>query len=430
MGCEVADVTELEANAARALEIARAFGDTNLEIRALAESGLALVSLGQTSEGLDRLDEALAAVIGGEAGDLMTSGLTCCAVVSACERLGDVERLTHLLESLRRMASERFRGFESPILTSHCSQAYGGLLCEAGRWDEAEAALRRALAVSNCAGHHAAAAARLAELRIHQNRTAEAAELLRGWEDRLEVAPALAQLHEARDELDLAGSTLRWALREQETNLVVSAPLWSRLVDVERRRGDLAGAAEAAARLESIAGELLVPGVRALALLSRARVRAAGGEDAEADLIAALRQLREGERPRLRGEIHLELAGAKRDRNPAAATTEARAALAIFERLGSRRDVDRAAALLRSLGVTVRATAGPRGRTDLEELSRREREVVPLLAEGLSNTEIAGRLFVTPKTVEHHVTSILAKLGLRSRAEVAAWAAHRRASGN
>jgi DNA-binding CsgD family transcriptional regulator len=425
MGCDVADVAELEANSARALDLARDFGDTNLEIRALAESGLALISLGRTPEGLERLDEALTAVISGEVDDLMTSGLTCCAVVSACERLGDVDRLTHLLESLRRLASERFHGFESPILTSHCSQAYGGMLAEAGRWEEAESALQRAIAVSNCAGHHAAAAARLAELRIHQNRTVEAAELLLGWEDRLEAAPALAQLHDARGELDLCASTLRWAIRQQETNLVTSAPLWAHLVEVERRRHDLVGAEEAASRLEALAGELPSPGVQALALLSRGRLQTAGGEDAEAHLQAALRKLHDGGQPRLRGEIHLALAEAKRERDLAAATTEARAALAIFERLGSRRDSDRAAALLRSLGVSVRPGNRANGRREMEMLSRREREVVPLLAEGLSNAEIARRLFVTPKTVEHHVTSILGKLGLRTRAEVAAWAAHR-----
>jgi DNA-binding NarL/FixJ family response regulator len=55
-------------------------------------------------------------------------------------------------------------------------------------------------------------------------------------------------------------------------------------------------------------------------------------------------------------------------------------------------------------------------------LSRREREVVPLLAVGLSNAEIAKQLFITPKTVEHHVTNILGRLGLRTRTEVAAWA--------
>jgi DNA-binding CsgD family transcriptional regulator len=421
MGCEVPDVTELEASAARALEVARTFHDTNLEIRALAESGLALISLGRTADGLERLDEALAAVISGEVPDFVTCGFTCCAVVSACALLGDIDRLTRLIESLRRVAIERFNAYQSPILTSHCHQTYGRMLSEAGRWDEAEVELRRAVEVSVCAGHRASAMASLADLRIHQNRTAEAVVLLRGWEDRLETAPAQAKLHDARDELDLAVSILRWALREQETNLVASAPLWAHLVEIECRR-DLPAADEAASRLESIAGSLASPGLRALARLSRGRVQTARREDAVATLQEALRDLGDDERPRLRAEIHIALAEAERERDVAAATTQARAGLAIFDRLGARRDADRAAFLLRSLGVSVRVGANAAGRRGLDMLSRREREVVPLLAEGLSNADIAKQLFITPKTVEHHVTNILGRLGLRTRTEVAAWA--------
>jgi DNA-binding CsgD family transcriptional regulator len=269
--------------------------------------------------------------------------------------------------------------------------------------------------------------ASLADLRIHQNRSAEAVVLLRGWEDRLETAPAQAKLHDSRDELDLAVSVLRWALREQETNLVASAPLLAHLVDVESRR-DVAAADEAASRLELIAGSLASPGIRALARLSRGRVQTARGEDAVATLLAALRELGEDERPRLRAEIHIALAEAEQGQDVAAATTQARAGLAIFERLGARRDADRAAALLRSLGVSVRAGADAAGRRGLELLSRREREVVPLLAAGLSNAEIAKQLFITPKTVEHHVTNILGRLGLHTRTEIAAWA-HRTAGG-
>jgi DNA-binding NarL/FixJ family response regulator len=55
-------------------------------------------------------------------------------------------------------------------------------------------------------------------------------------------------------------------------------------------------------------------------------------------------------------------------------------------------------------------------------LTPREREVAALLAEGLSNSEIARRLFISAKTASVHVSNILAKLGMASRAEVAAWA--------
>jgi DNA-binding NarL/FixJ family response regulator len=55
-------------------------------------------------------------------------------------------------------------------------------------------------------------------------------------------------------------------------------------------------------------------------------------------------------------------------------------------------------------------------------LSRREREVVILVARGLSNRQVAGELSISPATVERHVANVLAKLGFHSRAQIAAWA--------
>ena len=56
------------------------------------------------------------------------------------------------------------------------------------------------------------------------------------------------------------------------------------------------------------------------------------------------------------------------------------------------------------------------------ELTKREREVAALLTEGLTNSELARRLFISPKTAAVHVSNILMKLHMASRAEVAAWA--------
>ncbi len=100
------------------------------------------------------------------------------------------------------------------------------------------------------------------------------------------------------------------------------------------------------------------------------------------------------------------------------ALTTARTARDAFERLGARRDADEASALLRDLGVAGRTVA----HGERDELTAREREVLALVAAGLSNAEIARRLVISPKTAEHHVGRVLGKLGVRSRAEAAAHA--------
>ena len=75
---------------------------------------------------------------------------------------------------------------------------------------------------------------------------------------------------------------------------------------------------------------------------------------------------------------------------------------------------DRAESLARRLqGASMRADG---------ELTSREREVAALVADGLTNGQLAERLFISPKTAAVHVSNILAKLGLSSRAEIAAWA--------
>jgi len=100
------------------------------------------------------------------------------------------------------------------------------------------------------------------------------------------------------------------------------------------------------------------------------------------------------------------------------ALAEGQAAKAAFEQLGARRLADGAAELLRKLGA-----GGRSGARVAEPLSRREQEVLELVGLGLSNAQIGARLFISPKTVEHHVGHVLAKLNLRNRAAAAAYIA-------
>src|SRR5262249_45939933 len=103
----------------------------------------------------------------------------------------------------------------------------------------------------------------------------------------------------------------------------------------------------------------------------------------------------------------------------AAAASDARER---FLAIGALRAAERAEAVLGSLGVR-----SPQGNRGAGPLSPRELQVAGLIAEGLSNPAIARRLYVSRPTVASHVGHILTKLGLTSRAQVAAWVAERRA---
>jgi LuxR family maltose regulon positive regulatory protein len=162
--------------AERGLELARRIGSPDVEPVALALRGLALIGEGAAREGMELLDEASAAALGGEVRDALSVGLTCCYLIGACEQVRDFDRAAQWCLRLREFCTRH----EFTALLTNCRLQYGSVLTAQGEWDEAERQLLAALQDMKrwrpalLPGVHA----RLAELRRRQGRCEEAREFL------------------------------------------------------------------------------------------------------------------------------------------------------------------------------------------------------------------------------------------------------------
>jgi ATP/maltotriose-dependent transcriptional regulator MalT len=412
------DPRSAERWAREAREVAREAGDTDLVLCAVSLLGEALVETGRVEEGASLLDEAMAGALSGEADNLDTVVLTSCRTIMSCSRGGEVSRATQWI----RAADDFNRRYGSPHLYTTCRIHYGSILFAAGEWERAEEELRAALRIGKAAepALHAEALAKLAELRLAQGRTEEAARLLSGYEDHRAAVLAVATLRLAQGEAAVASSILRRRLRELDEDSLGGSAVLELLAETEIARDAVEEAVALAKRLvefgaRSSSGLMIARGERAG---GRAMLATGAPGPAIEHLERALATFGRLEMPLERGRTKLLLAHALAEDGREIAIAEARAALEGFEELGAARDADAAAAFLRSLGVKA-ARSGPR---EIGVLTKREREVLELLGEGLSNPEIAERLYLSRKTVQHHVARVLSKLELRGRAEAAAYA--------
>lgn len=416
---EADDPGEGERLARETRELAARSGDLDLELCALAEVGSCLVRQGREEEGLALLDEAMAASLGGEGGNFDTVVFTSCNMIGTCVSCAEFERAVEWIRAADRF-TERYG---CPFLYVYCRTLYGSVLVATGDWAKAEAELTTALRESqgSQATMHALASAALAELRLAQGRVDEAERLVAGFEGL--AAPVLTAVQLAHGNAELAADTAERGLVDAGEDQLERAVLAELLGEAEIARGARERAADRGRELSEL-GTLLdcrVVLARGERLQGRASTGGSQATAAKKHLEAALSIFSRLGMPYEAARTRHALAEALREHSRAVAEAEGRAALAAFEELGAGRDADAVAALLRELGVKV-ARSGPRG---IGTLTKREREVLSLLGEGLSNPEIAERLFLSRKTVEHHVAHVLRKLGLKNRAEAAAEAARR-----
>ena len=402
-----------------AMEAARALGDHDLEIFALSAHGRALVCAGSLELGFAQLDEAMARTTVGELEDHWLVADTSCNLLIACERAHDLGRATEWC----RVAENWARRHHCRPFFAFCRVSYGSVLFARGAWAEAEDELVDAVRrfdethPAACAG----AVGRLAELRLAQGQIAEAAAMLVPWYDHPACTYAAAGLDTARGELDVAANRLERRISAVDPDPSLLAPLCEALAEVHLSRGDRQGAVHCGARLAAIAER---HPSRALAAMADATLGAVAAQthalEAVPRLSRALDAYVELAMPYRAARAQLAMARALgRGQGGAAA---AAAALATFERLGAIPCAESAADLLRTLQGTRPAVRRTRG---VDALTKREAQVLELVAEGLSNPLIAERLDISAKTAEHHVCSILAKLDLKTRAAAAAWLARR-----
>jgi LuxR family maltose regulon positive regulatory protein len=410
------DTASARALGVEATALGRRLGRTDLEMMGLSVEGVALVTEGEVDAGLRRLDEAAAAALGGEFEALPYVVFSCCFVIYACERARDYDRAAQWC----RKAAEFAERADVEDLNRYCRAHHAGMLMWRGLWREAEAELvatRDALPPTRRPPLAAEVIVRLGELRRRQGRLDEAEELFAQVEEHPLAVLGRAELCLDRGDPLPARELVERLLREMpETSRTERAVGLELIVRAYVAVADDAAAAAALAELRAIADAVRTEPLRACVSFSAGVTEAAAGdhEAARRSFEDAAYLFQRSGAPFEGGRARLELAQTLAALGRAEhASEQAAAAAAVLKRIGARREVERADALLGR--VSERPRGGGRA-----GLTGREREVLALVAEGRSDKAIAAALVVSEHTVHRHVANILAKLSCRSRSAAVA----------
>jgi DNA-binding CsgD family transcriptional regulator len=400
-----------------AAELGRRLPVPDLEMLGLALEGAALVACARVEEGMRCLDEATTTALHDEAAIPISSAWTFCFLVGACTAVLDFGRAADWCDRIAEFAAR----YGSRYMLAFCRAEYGAVDLWRGRWRDAEAMLEAS--VEDFARSRPAWVSgplvELAELRRRQGRAEAAARLLdeAGASGKAHLCRARMALDrgDPAEAADLAERVLR---QLPEDRRLARAPALQLLALARTAQGELERAAAAVAALHELEDAVGTAALRAGVDLADGMLACAAGEHerARALLEDAADCFQRCGAPFEASLARLELATCliALGRGEAAAR-EAASVLERLLKLGAELDAERARRIVASASGGVE--------TPLPELTPREREVLGLLAGGLTNREIAERLVVSEHTVHRHVTNLLRKLELPSRTAAAAHAA-------
>ena len=395
----------------RASAIARRLGLGDLEVVGLALQGLAMTSAGDVGGGMARLDASVAAATSGDVADPMWMGKVCCWLIAACSQNRDVTRAADWCRRVEAICAER----DLTPLFNVCRIQYASVQVARGSWREAEQELTAVLERLSASRRTSRleAVVQLGELRRRQGRLDEAEALFAQAEFHPSAIAGRARIHMSGGDNAVAWTAIRGLLEwlPKDSRLLRADVLYLAVV-VAQAAGDANVARQLAAELRqtaeltgthslmaaaSAADAVLAPPDAAVPLLTEAvrRFSAAGLRFEEANARLSL------------AEAHLATGDESAARDHLALATE------VLSELSAGDDLARARRLADAVGVLA---VGP--------LSTREREVLRLVSQGMSNPEIAASLVLSEHTVHRHVANILAKLDQTSRTGAASYAIH------
>ena len=398
---------------AEAVAIGERFGDADLFALAGQDLGILLIRQGRVVEGLALLDEAMVAVTAGELSP-MVNGFVYCGVITGCQAAYEPRRAQEWTAALTRWCEQQP---DMVSFTGTCLVHRAEIMQLHGAWPDALEEARRAGERCALAMNESAAAQaryRQGEILRLQGEFGAAEEAYReARRGGLEPQPGLALLRLAQGKREAAAAAIRRLVGET-SEPSERAGLLPAHVEIMLAIGDSEAARSACSELQQIAERWRGGMMGAVAAHARGAVDLAEG-DAEAALVAlriAWHAWRELEAPyeAARARVLLGQACAALGDDDTAAL-ELEAARDVFAQLGAAPDLARVDAFI------------GRGRPgDRHGLTRRELQVLRLVAAGKTNREISSALVISEHTVARHLQNIFAKLGVSSRTAASAFA--------
>jgi DNA-binding CsgD family transcriptional regulator len=401
------------ATATDAAEIGERFGDADLLALTVHEQGCALIQQGRVEEGLGLLDETMVAVTMGEVSPIVT-GIVYCSVISGCQAVYELRRAQEWTAALTRWCEEQP---DMVAFSGTCMVHRAEIMELRGAWrsalQEAQQARRRCK-LGNNQSTAAQAFYRQGEVHRLQGEFSAAEEAYRdasryGWEPQ----PGLALLRLAQGNYEAAAAAIRRVV-DETTPPLKRARLLPAYVEIMLAVGDAGEARSACQELQEISIRY------ESAMLDAMVAHARGAVDLnEGDARAALLSLRRAWRAWQELEVPFEVArvrvllglACRALGDDDTASLELEAARDGFARLGAAPDLARIESLY------LNATSD-----DDHRLTRRELQVLRLVAGGETNKAIATELVLSERTVDRHVSNIFTKLGVTSRAAATAYA--------